>query len=65
MDDIFAMLNADQFQECFVRWVAPVTDIPEEVIAMNGKTMRRSGRKKTGVQIHRRCIKPNSRVSCS
>jgi len=44
--DIFATLDADQFQRCFVAWVASVTGIPTGVIAIDGKTVRRSGGKK-------------------
>jgi predicted transposase YbfD/YdcC len=44
--DIFATLDAEEFQRCFVAWVTSVTGIPEGVIAIDGKTVRRSGRKK-------------------
>ncbi len=44
--DIFATLDAEQFQRCFAAWVTSVTGIPEGVIAIDGKTVRRSGRKK-------------------
>jgi hypothetical protein len=44
--DIFATLDAEQFHRCFVGWVASVTNLPEGVIAIDGKTVRRSGRKK-------------------
>jgi predicted transposase YbfD/YdcC len=44
--EIFATLDAEQFQRCFVAWVASVTGIPEGVIAIDGKTVRRSGRKR-------------------
>jgi predicted transposase YbfD/YdcC len=46
--EIFAALDADQFQRCFVAWVASVTGIPAGVIAIDGKTARRSGGKKDG-----------------
>ena len=44
--DIFATFDAEQFQRCFVAWVASVTGIPEGVIAIDGKSVRRSGGKK-------------------
>src|SRR5580700_8863619 len=46
LGDILAVLDAEQFQRCFVAWVASVTGIPEGVIAIDGKTVRRSGRKR-------------------
>jgi hypothetical protein len=46
LGDIFATLDAEQFQRCFVAWVAAVTGIPTRVIAIDGKTGRRSGHKK-------------------
>lgn len=48
LGDIFATLDADKFQECFVAWVAAQTGAPAEVIAIDGKTVRRSGSKKKG-----------------
>src|SRR6185312_8460895 len=46
--EIFAALDAAQFQRCFVAWVAAVTGIPAGVIAIDGKTVRRSGGKRDG-----------------
>ena len=46
LGDILAVLDAEQFQRCFVAWVAALTGTPEGVIAIDGKTVRRSGRNK-------------------
>src|SRR5450631_214259 len=46
LGDIFAALDAGQFQQCFAAWVASVTGAPAGVIAIDGKTLRRSYQKK-------------------
>jgi len=46
LGDIFATLDAKAFQRCFVAWVAAITKMPAEVIAIDGKTSRRSYQKK-------------------
>jgi predicted transposase YbfD/YdcC len=46
LGDIFATLDAQAFQRCFVAWVAGLTKTPAEVIAIDGKTLRRSYQKK-------------------
>jgi predicted transposase YbfD/YdcC len=46
LGDIFATLDAEKFQRCFVAWVAARTGAAAEVIAIDGKTVRRSGDKK-------------------
>ena len=43
--DIFAVLDAGQFHRCFVSWVAALTGVPEGVVAIDGKTVRRLGGK--------------------
>jgi predicted transposase YbfD/YdcC len=42
LGDIFATLDAEKFQRCFVAWVASLTGAPAGVIAIDGKTVRRS-----------------------
>ena len=42
---ILAILDARMFQQCFVAWVATITGVPGEVIAIDGKTSRRSYQK--------------------
>jgi len=42
----FGTLDAGAFRRCFVAWVAAPTKTPSEVIAIDGKTLRRSYQKK-------------------
>src|SRR3954467_4977265 len=48
LGDILAALDAEQFQRCFVAWVAGRVGVPDEVIAIDGKTARRTHGNKNG-----------------
>ena len=71
LGDILASLDASAFQRCFVAWVASLTGAPADIVAANviaidGKTSRRSGGKRAGLR--RSTWSPPSRrasVSCS
>jgi len=42
LGDIFAVLDAEQFQSCFVSWVTSLRGLDAGIIAIDGKTLRRS-----------------------
>lgn len=48
LGDIFASLDAEQFQKCFVAWVASLTGAAPDVVAIDGKTVRRSHQRSKG-----------------
>ena len=40
---VFAALDAQQFEACFIRWAAPLCPaLADQVVAIDGKTVRRS-----------------------
>lgn len=40
---VFAALDAEQFQQCFLAWVEAISQVTQgAVIAVDGKTLRRS-----------------------
>lgn len=43
--DTFAVLDAAQFQRCFIAWVCALTGLSADVIAIDGKALRRSHQK--------------------
>lgn len=42
LGDIFRVLDAEQFQHCFIAWVGALTGLGADIIAIDGKTLRRS-----------------------
>ncbi len=42
LGDIFAVLDAEPFQRCFIAWAGALTGLSADVIAIDGKTLRRS-----------------------
>ncbi len=48
LGDILAALDAEQFQRCFAAWVSATMGLSEGVIAIDGKTSRRSAAKRQG-----------------
>jgi predicted transposase YbfD/YdcC len=42
LGNLFAALNAEAFQGCFIAWVASVTKLGPDIVAIDGKTLRRS-----------------------
>jgi len=52
LGDIFASLDPAAFRRCFVAWVGALTKTPVELIAIDGKTSRRSGAKGGKEAIH-------------
>ncbi|MBB4632804.1 ISAs1 family transposase [Sphingosinicella soli] len=51
LGDIHATLDAEAFQRCFVAWVASLIGVATEVIAIDGKTVRRSQGAKAAIHI--------------
>ncbi len=48
LGDIFAALDAEQFQRCFVAWVAALTGVPEGVVRNRWEDRAPLGQRKAG-----------------
>ena len=47
--EVFSRLDPERFQQCFMEWTQAVADLlPGEVVAIDGKTVRRSHDKRAG-----------------
>jgi predicted transposase YbfD/YdcC len=42
LGDLFAALDAEAFQHCFIAWVASLTKLGPDIVAIDGKTLRRA-----------------------
>lgn len=42
LGDLFAALDAEQFQACFIDWTRAATGVKGDIVAIDGKTLRRS-----------------------
>src|SRR5436305_13347615 len=47
---VFARINPQEFEQCFFDWVSSLIEVISGVIAVDGKTMRRSHDKKKGLK---------------
>jgi hypothetical protein len=64
LGDIFATLDANKFQQCFVSWVASLTGAAADVIAIDGKMLRPPKRREAPKPRSTWC-RPLRRVSTS
>ena len=39
---LFSRLDTEQFQQCFIAWIASLHDMPEGVVGVDGKPLRQS-----------------------
>jgi predicted transposase YbfD/YdcC len=49
---VFAALDAEQFQSCFIAWTASLTTLGPDIVAIDGKTMRRAYQERGAKAVH-------------
>jgi hypothetical protein len=42
LGDLYAALDAEAFQRCFIAWVGSLTSLGPDIVAIDGKTLRRA-----------------------
>ncbi len=42
LGDLYAALDAEAFQSCFIAWVGSLTSVGPDIVAIDGKTLRRA-----------------------
>ena len=52
LNDVYNALDGDQFQACFIAWVEGLCEAEGEIIAIDGKTSRRTGDRRRGRDRH-------------
>ena len=52
LGEVFAALDAEAFQGCFIAWTAAVTKLGPDIVAVDGKTLRRAYQERGAKAVH-------------